>query len=237
MAFTFFFRDSETLELAIMEALPSLRGRAFIHVWDAGCAHGPETYTLAILLRERMSDVDFKNVRIHASDIDASFASKVTLGVFPEQEVKRVAPEIVQKYFRPASTPGFVEVVPELRAKVTFSHRDLLSLQPIREGISLIVCKNVLLHFDETQRINVLQMFHQTLQPGGTLVMERTQKLPETLTTHFRQVAPYDQVFQKLERVPAGRRMENDGAHLQPERLAGFHSHRPLPHREESRCS
>ena len=56
MAFTFFFRDSETLELAIEEALPSLQGRAFIHVWDAGCAHGPEPYTLAILLRERMSD-------------------------------------------------------------------------------------------------------------------------------------------------------------------------------------
>ena len=77
--------------------------------------------------------------------------------------------------------PGFVEVVPELRAKVAFSHRDLLSLRPVREGLSLIVCKNVLLHFDEAQRINVLQMFHQALQPGGTLVMERTQKLPETL--------------------------------------------------------
>ena len=39
----------------------------------------------------------------------------------------------------------------------------------------------MLLHFDEAQRINVLQMFHQALQPGGTLVMERTQKLPEAL--------------------------------------------------------
>lgn len=52
MAFTFFFRDSQALELAIDEALPSLRGRAFIHVWDAGCAHGPEPYTLAILYRK-----------------------------------------------------------------------------------------------------------------------------------------------------------------------------------------
>jgi chemotaxis protein methyltransferase CheR len=48
MAFTFFFRDEQTLELAIQDALPSLIGRGFIHVWDAGCAHGPEPYTLAI---------------------------------------------------------------------------------------------------------------------------------------------------------------------------------------------
>jgi chemotaxis protein methyltransferase CheR len=54
MAYTFFFRDAQTLELAIDDALPSLRGRAFIHVWDAGRAHGPEPYKLAILLRERM---------------------------------------------------------------------------------------------------------------------------------------------------------------------------------------
>jgi chemotaxis protein methyltransferase CheR len=199
VAFTFFFRDSQTLELAIDEALPSLRGRAFIHVWDAGCAHGPEPYTLAILLRERMSDYIFSNVHIHATDIDSSFAQQVTAGVFANHEVKRVPPEIFHKYFRPAPAPGFVEVVPELRAKVTFSHHNLLSLRPIREGLSLIVCKNVLLHFDEGQRIDVLRMFHQVLQPGGILVMEHTQKLPDALAPFFQQVAPYAQVYRKVE--------------------------------------
>jgi chemotaxis protein methyltransferase CheR len=236
VAFTFFFRDSETLELAIDEALPSLQGRAFIHVWDAGCAHGPEPYTLAILLREQMSDYVFRNVHIHATDIDSSFAGQVAAGVFAETEVKRVPPEIFQKYFRSAARPGFVEVVPELRAKVAFSHRDLLSLRPIREGLSLIVCKNVLLHFDETQRIDVLQMFHRALQPGGILVMERTQKLPETLATRFRQVAPYAQVFRKLDPLVVEPRAENSVSHLHPERLAGIHGPRPFPHCEKSRC-
>lgn len=237
MAFTFFFRDSETLELAIEETLPSLGGRAFIHVWDAGCAHGPEPYTLAILLRERMSDYVFRNVQIHATDIDSSFADQVASGVFPDHEVKRVPPEIIQKYFRPACQPGFVEIVPELRAKVNFSHRDLLSLCPVREGLSLIVCKNVLLHFDETQRINVVRMFHEALQPGGTLVMERTQKLPATLATRFRQVAPYDQVFRKLDCVVGEPRAENDASHLHPERLACLHGRRPLHPCEQSHCS
>jgi chemotaxis protein methyltransferase CheR len=213
MAFTFFFRDSQTLELAIEDALPSLRGRAFIHVWDAGCAHGPEPYTLAILLRERMSDYVFRNVRIHATDIDASFAGQVTAGVFADHEVQRVPPDIFQKYFRPAATPGFVEIVPELRAKIVFSHRDLLSLSPVREGLSLIVCKNVLLHFDEPQRINVLRMFHQALQPSGTLVMEHTQKLPDLLSPFFRQVAPHAQVYHKVEPAIVQRRAEESVLH------------------------
>lgn len=199
MAFTFFFRDSQTLELAIDEVLPSLRGRAFIHIWDAGCAHGPEPYTLAILLRERMSDYVFRNVHIHATDIDSSFAGQVASGVFAEHEVQRAPQGIVKKYFRPACRPGFVEVVPEIRAKVAFSQGDLLSLRPVREALSLIVCKNVLLHFDEGQRIDVLRMFHQALQPGGMLVMEHTQKLPHPLAALFQPVAPHAQVFRKVE--------------------------------------
>ncbi len=270
MAFTFFFRDSQTLELAIEDALPSLRGRAFIHVWDAGCAHGPEPYTLAILFRERMSDYIFSNVQIHATDIDSSFAAQVTSGVFTEQEVQRVPPEILQKYFRPVSQPGFVEVVPdrvarpealrrawpvnrrteatpiedsgrathtgfvevvpELRAKIAFSHRDLLSLSPVREGLSLIVCKNVLLHFDEGQRINVLRMFHQALQSGGTLVMEHTQKLPDALASFFQQVAPYAQVFRKVEPAFVEHQPEESIPHRHGRRRVDVPGDGSLPH-------
>ena len=266
MAFTFFFRDAQTLELAIDEALPRLCGRAFIHVWDAGCAHGPEPYTVAILLRERMSDYVFRNVRIHATDVDAGFADQVTSGVFPKAEVQRVPPEILKKYFRPAdceacrhaahgvacrhaahcvacrhaaqprvgmefqqlcscspdalrresmpleasmpSDCACVQVVPELRAKVAFAQHDLLSLRPPREDFSLIVCKNVLLHFDEAQRIAVLRMFHGALQRGGTLVMETTQKLPEALAPCFEQVGPHVQVYRKAEPSLAGRRAD-----------------------------
>ena len=64
-----------------------------------------------------------------------------------------------------------------------------------------MVCKNVLLHFDEAQCTSVLQMFHKTLQPGGILVMEQTQKLPHGLVPLFEQVAPCAAVYRKVDRV------------------------------------
>lgn len=201
VAFTFFFRDSQPLELAIEAALPALCGRAFIHIWDAGCAHGPEPYTLAMLLRERMSQYVFRNLHIHATDNDSRFSVQVRSGVFPEQEVQRVPPALLAKYFQPAAIAGFVEVHTELRAKISFQHHDLLSLRPIREGLSMVVCKNVLLHFDEEQRLAVLRMFHAALQPGGMLVMEHTQKLPDRLAPLFQQVASYTQVYRKVDRA------------------------------------
>ena len=54
MAFTYFFRDVQTLELVRDHVLPFLKTRRYINIWDAGCAMGPEPYTLAIILRESM---------------------------------------------------------------------------------------------------------------------------------------------------------------------------------------
>jgi len=199
MAFTYFFRDAQTLELLIDRALPTLSGQAFIRIWDAGCAHGAEPYTLAMLLRERMSDYVFRNVRIHATDVDPQFGPQIASGIFAEQEVKRIPYPIRYRYFQVTDQRGQVQVVDELRAKVSFAHHDLLSLAPPREDFSLIVCKNVLLHFDEVERRQVLRMFHRAMRPGGLLATEHTQKMPESLDSLFEPISSYAQIYRRLD--------------------------------------
>jgi chemotaxis protein methyltransferase CheR len=228
MAFTFFFRDEQTLELAIQQALPTLCGQAFIHVWDAGCAHGPEPYTLAILLRERMSEMLFRNVRIHATDVESQFKAQVVSGTFREEELKRIPPKLFRRYFREMDQEGWFQVVDEVRSRIDFGCHDLLSLSPIREDLSLIVCKNVLLHFDERQRHDVLRMFHGALRKDGLLVMEHTQKVPEALHPLLEQVASHAQVYRKID-VPATnvRRLDCGAADR-----VGLPESRPLPHRD-----
>lgn len=199
MAFTFFFRDAETLELAIAQMPPASQGRDRIEIWDAGCAHGPEPYTLAILLREKMPDALFRKVRIHATDVEGDFAAQVAEGIYPESELRRLPPGIREKYFRPLDDSGKFEIVEEIRSRISFFRHDLLSLEPLVENLSLIVCKNVLLHFNEEQRCKVLRMFHAALRPDGVLVMEHTQKIPAALPSLFRPLLCHAQVFGKAE--------------------------------------
>ena len=52
MAFTYFFRDLQTLEVIRDYALPYLRSKQHINIWDAGCAMGQEPYSLSMVLRE-----------------------------------------------------------------------------------------------------------------------------------------------------------------------------------------
>ncbi len=166
MAFTFFFRDEQTLKVLLEHALPVMQGQAFIRIWDAGCAHGPEPYTLAILLRERMSEMLFRNVRIHATDMERQFEAQVVSGIFPEEELRRVPADLFERYFRPAAEPNRFQVVDEVRSRIEFTRHDLLSLVPVRQDLSLIVCKNVLLHFNERQRCDVLRTFHGSVAQG-----------------------------------------------------------------------
>jgi len=198
MAFTFFFRDRETLDAVAEHALPVLKARRYIRIWDAGCAMGPEPYTLAIILRENMGRFLFRNVRIHATDIDESdFGTVIARGVYPEVQLKRMPAAILERYFAPSEPPGHYQICEELRQAVSFQRHDLLSLQPIRDQIGLVVCKNVLLHFGAQERVDVLRMFHQGLDAEGFLVLEQTQKLPPEVAPLFRQVAPAAQLFQK----------------------------------------
>ncbi|HEY92102.1 MAG TPA: chemotaxis protein CheR [Dehalococcoidia bacterium] len=200
MAFTYFFRDMYTLELIAQHVIPQLTGRRHICVWDAGCAMGPEPYSIAITFRENMGQFAFRNLQIHATDIDDSnlFGKIIQEGSYPDEQVKRIPRSVFNKYFKPDTKPGYFQISDEIRACVSYQRHDLLSLQPIRDGISLIVCKNVILHFKEEERVNVLKMFSETLLEGGILVMEQTQKMPEEVAPFFKRCTTDGQIFQKI---------------------------------------
>ena len=77
----------------------------------------------------------------------------------------------------------------------------MLSLEPIRRDVDLIVCKNVLLHFNEDERISVIKMFHGAMNDGGFFAMEQTQKLPGGVESLFTPIATNSQLFQKAKNI------------------------------------
>ena len=200
MAFTFFMRDQPTLEHAADHMIPYASGRSRIKIWDAGCALGQETYTIAIIFAEKMNPFGFKNLRIEATDHDSdnNFGDVVTAAVYPGEELKRTPKTLLDKYFEPAERPGLLRVKPVLRERVSFGYHDLLSFTPAGQDYCLIVCKNVLLHFQYAERVEVFKMFHRALAPGGYLANENTQKLPGEVAHLFTQVVPDAQVYKKV---------------------------------------
>ena len=145
-----------------------------------------------------MGQFAFRNVQIYATDMDAPLLKTLEEAIFPWVELERVPTDIFEKYFEPADRDGWFRVVEKIRNVVTTQHHNLLSLQPVRDDFSLIVCKNVLLHFQYPERIEVYKMFHQALEPGGLLVNEHTQKLPPEVGHLFTQVVSDGQLYSKV---------------------------------------
>ena len=201
MAFTFFFRDHQVLERAVEHTLPNLAGRTRPRVWDAGVAMGQEPYTLSIIFAERMGHFAFNNLRIDATDFEMTghFARMIQAAMYPKDELSRLPQGILEKYFEPVGDGGQFRVNDYIRRPVAFQQHDLLSLQEIGHGYSLILCKNVLLHFQAAERVEVVRMFHRALAPGGLFATEQTQEMPSELGSLFERVIPEGQVYRKVE--------------------------------------
>lgn len=200
MAFTYFFRDLQTLELLVSHVVPFGAGRASLKIWDAGCAMGQEAYSLAILMCEKMGYFSFKNLRIDATDIDGSnlFGAIIDSGKYVDEELKRLPPDIFEKYFKAdPCAAGYCKIIDTVRSRVYFQRHDLLSLKNVGEGYAAILCKNVLLHFQPDERCAVIRMYHDALLPGGFFATEQTQKLPVEVEGLFEQVVPNAQLFRK----------------------------------------
>ena len=203
MAFSFFMRDQQVLEVAAEHLIRFAAGRSKIRVWDAGCARGQETWSLAMILAEQMNQYGFRNLRIDATDHDSQnhFGAVVTQGTYSIRELERTPRHLVERYFRTLYDGGreFCQVIELLRRKVTFHYHDLLSLRPVGGNYCLILCKNVLLHLQYEERVAVFRMFHEALTPGGYLATEQTQKLPPEVAHLFEKTVPDAQLFKRVE--------------------------------------
>lgn len=200
MAFTYFFRDLQTLELICEHSLPFLKTKQNIKIWNAGCAMGPESYTLAMLMREQIGSMYFRNVKIHATDVDESdlFGEIIEKGEYPYEQVSRIPTEYFSKYFIKGQGESMFQISKELKNSVKYRRHNLLTFKPAEKDVGLILCKNVLLHFSEWDRVEVIKMFHQSLIPGGFLAMEHTQRMPEKCSDLFEPVVANAKLFRKI---------------------------------------
>lgn len=200
MAFTFFFRDRHTLDQLINQMLPQTQGFDKLKIWDAGCAMGQEPYTLAILLSEALGKVGFKRVHIDASDIDdtSNFQEIVESGIYNKVDLTRLPENIFENYFVPTDNPSKYRIKDEIRNCLVYKKHDLLTLKPFDRNYNAIICKNVLLHFQPAERVDVINMYYDVLVPGGFLVTEQTQPMPDECKDKWKKTVSDANVWQKI---------------------------------------
>jgi chemotaxis protein methyltransferase CheR len=165
---TRFFRHQAQLDALAARVLPQLR--APVAAWSAGCATGEEAWTLAILLAER--GLQFT---LTASDLSPAALHKARRGAYPAARIEADVPApLVARYFRRVGDERVLN--DRLRPHVRFVEHNLLSpLQP--QALDLVLCRNVLIYFDEQKRAQVVQKLIRALSPNGWLLVGYSETL------------------------------------------------------------
>ncbi len=176
---THFFRDAAQLDVLYGHVLPQIierrRPLRTLRIWSAGCASGEEPYSIAMLLRELLPDVDEWTITILGTDINTEAldrARKATYGnwAFREERAKLWQP----RYFRRKDKR--YELVPMVRGMVTFDQLNLAEdCYPTYETntmyMDLILCRNVMMYFAESTIRQIVERFYNALTDGGWLVV------------------------------------------------------------------
>lgn len=174
-----FFRDAGQMDALYYHVLPQLIKRRNVlrtmRIWSAGCASGEEPYSIAILLRELLPDVDDWSITILGTDINTQALDMARQAVYTEWAFREErAREWRARYFR--RNGSHYELIPEVKRMVTFARLNLVEdVYPSYETnttlMDLIVCRNVMIYFTEQVSRDIVERFYDCLTYGGWLVV------------------------------------------------------------------
>ncbi|HEY3786320.1 MAG TPA: protein-glutamate O-methyltransferase CheR [Steroidobacteraceae bacterium] len=180
---TSFFREPhhfEHLREQVLAPLLSSSARTTrLRIWSAGCSTGEEAYSIAMTVMEAFPDPSRWDVRILATDLDSDVLERARSGIYCADRLKNLAHERRSRYFteRPGPEELSYEVVPELKALITFKQFNLMHPLPMRGPLQAIFCRNVVIYFDKETQRELFGRIARLQRPGQVLFLGHSESL------------------------------------------------------------
>ena len=173
---TYLFRELDQLRSLVRSwIVPRVAAGQRVRIWSAACSTGDEPLSLAVMLAEAgVSD----GVEIVASDLSLRAVEIAQQGRFVRRSLRALPPESEWR-FMTRTSDGSVQVDPALVAKVRFLRVNLLEIDRA-DGVGsfdAILCRNVLIYFDDDTVRSVVENLAGHLRPGGALLVSVTESL------------------------------------------------------------
>ena len=160
------FRDPSFWRVMREEIIPAiLLNHKQFKIWHAGCSSGEEVLSMCIMLKEMGI---LHDVTLIATDLDVNILERAKAASYPVKNM-----ELNEKnYIRFQGTGSFKDYYKEengmavfdknLLMNVSFRKHDLV-LGDIFNKFDLILCRNVMIYFNQALQNEVLKKFHESL--------------------------------------------------------------------------
>jgi chemotaxis protein methyltransferase CheR len=181
-----FFRDPFVWQHLRTHILPQLASFPRINIWQAGCGHGQETYSLAILLHEAGLA---NRSQIFCTDINPEFLDDAKRGswhirhlnVWQNSYEKSGGQGVFADYF--SQQKNMLTIRSEYKTHIEFIQHNLV-IDDVFKEVQLVMCRNVLLYFGNDLQNRVVNLFTRSLERGGFLLLGSGENILEVKTQH-----------------------------------------------------
>jgi len=176
---TQFFRDDkafESLRETLETYLEAKKPGDSIRIWCVGCATGEEPYSIAILLNEILqNNINKYQVQIFASDIDEKALNIARQGIYKKESLDNLPQALIDRYFDKRN--GDQYQLKKLIKQYTLFTRHDISNDPPFVKLDMVVCRNLLIYFNNSLQKQTFQIFHYSLRPKGLLFLGKSESV------------------------------------------------------------
>jgi chemotaxis protein methyltransferase CheR len=184
-----FFRDQKPfaqLKNVIIPHLRKIKPSGPLRIWSAACSSGQEPYSVAMTLNDMPQAGAYS---IIATDIDTTILQKASEGKYTQFEIQRGLPiQLLLKNFEQVDGNHW-KVKDSLKKNIEFRAHNLLENFSSLGKFDLIMCRNVLIYFDNETKSEVLEKLAGALEPHGRLMLGSA----ETIISFTDKLKPFEQ--------------------------------------------
>jgi chemotaxis protein methyltransferase CheR len=171
---TSFFRDRHPFEALKTRVIPELmehrQQERSLKIWCAACSSGQEPYSIAMLIQEHFPELLSWHLQILASDMSGRVLMQLKQGCYSQAEVNRGLPRPLRnQYFRQQRENWQID--DRLRKMLTIFQLNLIQEWKDLPTMDIIFLRNVLIYFDTSTKVAILQKIQQHLRPDGYLFL------------------------------------------------------------------
>jgi chemotaxis protein methyltransferase CheR len=183
---TSFFRENKAFNF-LKDAIGQWwdDGQRRFRFWSAACSTGEEPYTMAMTALESAAG-NGADIRILATDISTQVLQTAMEGVYTQEKVGPISPDLLLKYFDQHACNGegpAFRAAPALRDRISFCRLNISDPPfPMRGPFDVVFCRNVMIYFDLPVRRRLLGEIHRLLRPGGYLILGQSEGLAGVAT-------------------------------------------------------
>lgn len=169
-----FFRNKEKFDDLANIYLPTLiktKGMGPLKIFSAGCSTGEEPYTLAMIMADKFTHVPYS---IYAVDFDSKILKRAQEGIYTKSQVAGVPPNYLKLYFNQVGEN--FQIKPEMKRFIQWDKMNILTAT-FKKDYDLILCRNVVIYFNEEAKNVLFEKFANSLRSGGVLFVGASERI------------------------------------------------------------